>query len=462
MGCKVNQAESASLLTQLSQAGYELSQPEGADVVVLNTCSVTARADKEVFSLLRRLRRRNPRAWLVATGCLAYLSPAALVGPELADQALKLGEGANLAQWLPRFPNKTALELTPEPLSRATPEASLNDSLADQSALNNSPVNDELGNDELGMAGLASFLPGRTRAFLKVQDGCSANCAYCVVPLARGPARSLGLPVVRERLRTLWASGAREVVLTGVHLGHYGRDLGLTLTDLLAALAETVPQTPNGDQWRGRLRLSSLEPLEIDQAYPALGGGWLAPHIHAPLQSGSDPVLRRMGRPYSRADYQRAIWGLVDKFGPLALGTDVLVGFPGETEGEFRETRDLLASLPLSYWHVFPYSPRPGTRAATWPDQVPGQVKKERVQLLKELGEKKRAQFLLTQYPLRHLALVENTLDAQGRRRVLTGTYLRAVWADSSQPAPNSLIWVSLSPPPPGGDNLPLAKPWSS
>jgi threonylcarbamoyladenosine tRNA methylthiotransferase MtaB len=420
MGCKVNQAESAALFAGLSKAGYDIGDPVGADLIVLNTCSVTSKADKEALTLLRRLRRANPGAYLVASGCLAQLSPEKLVAPNLADLALDAKGRDHILDYLPKRLNPQKLTHPP------TFDSSFS----------------------------AVPAPYKTRVFLKIQDGCAAYCSYCVVPLARGPERSLEPQVALSQLKAILSAGVREVVLTGIHLGRYGQDLGTDLRRFLALIATEFKAPRNF-----RLRLSSLEPNEIFWASEALESGLLAPHIHAPLQSGSDRILKKMGRPYLRDDYRRIILDLAQKFGPLALGCDVLVGFPGESHKDFQQTYLLLEELPLSYFHVFPYSPRPGTKAAEFPERIPDPVKKERVKALKDLDKVKRAAFLTTQYPLKHLGLVENTLDPKGRFRVLTGSYIRAVWGAPAKPVPNTLIAVRLKEPKTVGDP-PEAYPW--
>jgi threonylcarbamoyladenosine tRNA methylthiotransferase MtaB len=409
MGCKVNQADSAGLLAFLSEKGFDIGEPFEADVVVLNACAVTAQAEKEAFSLIRRLRRRNPGAFLAVAGCLAQLRPELLTGPQMANLALPDVALDRLVDYLPKLP---ASSLASPPQART-----------------------------------------RTRAFVKIQDGCSCACAYCVVPLARGPSWSIPPNVALEKLRSLLADGTKEAVLTGVHLGHYGLDLGWDLGKFLAEAAKILPADGSF-----RLRLSSIEPMELRYVREVLGSGWLAPHIHAPLQSGSDAILRRMGRPYAREDYKRAILELAADFGPLGIGSDVMVGFPGESEEDFQRTFELISELPISYVHVFAYSPRPGTAAAGWPGQVSIQDKKERSRLLKILDQEKRASFLKTQYPLKHWALVENAPDSQGRIRVLTGSYVRAVWVGPEKLEPNSFVWARLSPPKEG--NIPEARLW--
>jgi threonylcarbamoyladenosine tRNA methylthiotransferase MtaB len=413
MGCKVNQAESAEVINYLTEAGFQLGGAGCAEAVVLNTCAVTGRAEREALSLLRRLRRLNPGAVIVAMGCLARLRPGFLIGPDLADAVILEG---------------------PESLVKYLPPVSVS-----------------------AEAVVASDLKQRTRALLKVQDGCSCNCAYCTVPLARGPSRSVLPQKVMEDLKAFLASGYKEIVLTGIHMGHWGQDLepSRDLAYLLSLINLTFPY-----DGQYRLRLSSLEPLEVPLAWTALTEyGFLAPHIHAPLQSGSDKLLKAMGRPYTSDTYRQIILDLVGQTDNLALGTDVLVGFPGETDEDFALTCRFLENLPYSYLHVFPYSSRPGTQAASWPGQVSSHLKKERVLALKELDQKIRAKFLLTQYPLKHLALLDNSADSEGRWKVLTGSYVRAVWADKEMPTPGTLNYVRLSPPGKPGC-LPEARLW--
>jgi threonylcarbamoyladenosine tRNA methylthiotransferase MtaB len=399
MGCRVNQAESAELLALLAGAGFEISGPAEAQAVILNTCAVTQASEKEACSILRRLRRSNPRAVVAAVGCLAELAGPELLKQSLADVVLGYRERGSLLEHLPVPP-------VPRPAGPA--------------------------------------YPARTRPLLKVQDGCSCSCTYCTVPLARGPSRSLEPALIRDRLAEFLEKGAREIVLTGVHLGHYGLDLSPP-GDLAGLLADIDRHF--GSRGSFRLRLSSLEPLEVPLVFKALENcSWLVRHIHAPLQSGSHRILQKMDRPYGRREFQAVISELSGRFGPLALGTDVLAGFPGETREDFEETRSLLEALPFSYFHVFAYSPRRGTPAASFPEQVPLEEKKRRSRILLELGRLKRQKFLETQYPLEHMALIENTPNIRGQAVVLTESYIRAPWAGPAPPPAGELIRVRLSP----------------
>ncbi|MDR2724745.1 MAG: MiaB/RimO family radical SAM methylthiotransferase, partial [Candidatus Adiutrix sp.] len=342
LGCKVNQFDSAAMAESLRAAGYEVAAgPTGADLVVLNTCTVTQKADQEALSLIRRLRRQAPAARLVVTGCLAEADPGLLVAAGQVDLVLGQADKGRLVSLL---------------------EGSLSEGRG--------PVSEA--------ADFRAPLSERSRAFYKIQDGCSAGCAYCAVPRARGPSRSLGLEAVLEGFRSSLERGLAEVVLCGIHLGVWGRDLApaYTLAELLHILASELEL----DGASFRLRLSSLEPLEAEDELLAAFEmyDWLAPHFHLPLQSGSDRVLELMGRPYRAADFRRLVEKRNRAWPVAAVGTDVMAGFPGETEADFQATLDLLTGLSVSYFHIFPYSPRPGTPAAARPGQVPEHIKRRR------------------------------------------------------------------------------------
>ena len=411
LGCKVNQFDSAALAESLRAAGYEVAAgPSGADLVVLNTCTVTHKADQEALSLIRRLRRLAPEARVVVTGCLAEADPGLLTATGQVDLVLGQEDKSRLAVRLLEF----------------------------------------LGGPEPGPGPPADFaapLSERTRAFYKIQDGCSANCAYCAVPRARGASRSLDLEAVLAGLRSYLGRGLAEVALCGIHLGHWGRDLRPPLT--LAELLHILDSELELDASSFRLRLSSLEPLEADDelltAFEMYD--WLAPHFHLPLQSGSDRVLELMGRPYRAADFQRLVEKL-NRSWPLAgVGTDVMAGFPGETEADFQATLDLLAGLPVSYFHIFPYSPRPGTPAAARPDQVPEHIKRRRVVELKSADQLARLNFARRNWGTVQAALVENRPHpASGRLKVLTGNYLTALLPAGLTVPPGLLIPVTLAP----------------
>jgi threonylcarbamoyladenosine tRNA methylthiotransferase MtaB len=346
LGCKLNQAETELLARQLAEAGYEVvPQVDGADVYILNTCTVTHTADAKSRHRLRLAHHHNPGALVIATGCYAQREPEKLSRIEGVNLVISHDEKSELPRLLekaggpPRWADLTG---------------------------NSSPLL-------------------RTRAFVKIQDGCNSYCAYCIVPLVRGREKSLPATQVVAEVEQRVADGYKEVVLTGTKVGSY-QDNGTSLKKLLERiLAETdIP----------RLRLSSLQPQEIS---PELIGLWrderLCSHFHLSLQSGSDPVLRRMKRRYSISEYQKAT-SLVRHFSPdAAITTDVIIGFPDETTEEFRESYEICRDLKFARIHVFPYSLRPGTEAAQLPGKVSEKVKKERRQQMLALARESTRNF---------------------------------------------------------------------
>jgi len=402
LGCKVNQFESAALGGQLTRAGYTLVAPGNpADVTVINTCTVTHRADFEVRALIRRTYRRNPQGRIVVTGCLAQLRPQEMV--DLPGVALVLGqEGkADLVRWLDE--TKAGGR---EKILVASP-----------------------GRRRILDLGFPAF--DRTRAFFRIQDGCSAACAYCTVPLARGPSRSLPPERVKEGLAAYAAAGYAEVVLCGIHLGAWGLDLDPPSD--LSRLLDLVLEEPGP-----RLRLSSIEPNEVGPEITRLLGtsSRLCPHFHLPLQSGSDRILMKMGRPYTTAFYADLTTRLKEVRPDICVGADVLIGFPGEDEAAFAETFAFLQQLPLSYLHVFSFSRRPFTRAASMEGQVsPGEIKR-RVGRLRELSRARRQVFFQSSLGQVRPTLVENARDkATGLARGLTDNYIQVLIADPAPPS---------------------------
>jgi threonylcarbamoyladenosine tRNA methylthiotransferase MtaB len=363
LGCKVNQYESSYFLEILKEAGYRLvSFREPADIYVVHGCAVTARATFQTRQLLRRAQRLNPEAMIVSAGCQAQLEPDRIAEECLATHILGNNDKFDLVQWL------RASGSFSHPL-RAT---------------RNSHRHDLLRSLPMGF-----IHSGRARAFLKVQDGCDAYCSYCVIPHIRGNSRSLPQDEVRKQLDRFVAYGYQEVVLTGIHLGQWGKDLGPE-QDLDALLASL-----NHGKLPRRVRLSSLEPMEWSDALMRHipRWEWVCPHFHIPLQSGDAAILERMRRPYTPRQYTERIMELRRLFPHAALGADVLVGFPGEAEKQFANTFDLIKQLPLTYLHAFPFSPRPGTPAASMPARVPSQELKRRVHALRELSNQKKRAF---------------------------------------------------------------------
>lgn len=339
VGCKLNQAESQLFARQFARAGYRLvPSDDGADIYILNTCTVTHVADGKCRRRLNQARRRNPDALIVAVGCYV----------ERARQELAQIKGVDLV-----LDNSQKMNLLP---------------MLEESGYLSRPSSAE------GSAN-ADF---RTRAFVKVHDGCNNFCSYCVVPLVRGREKSLPVDQVMADVRGRIADGDKEIVLTGTEIGSYSSG-GIGLEELLKRiLAETEV---------ARLRLSSLQPQEIS---PELIGLWyderLCRHFHLSLQSGSDAVLERMGRRYNAADYQRAVDLIREAVPGVAITTDIIVGFPGETEAEFQESYNFAKQMEFARIHVFPYSPRQGTKAAAMPDQVEDKVKRERSRKMLALG----------------------------------------------------------------------------
>jgi len=356
LGCRLNEAELETWARQFQQRGHQVTpDTAGADLVVVNTCAVTQEAVRKSRKLLRRAQRANPRAMLVVSGCFATLETQALLEEGGIDLVIpnqdkdRLVEIAAAELDLPAMPI-TAMDLEANPL----------------------------------------FVRGRQRAFLKVQDGCRYRCAFCIVTLARGEERSRPIPEVVAEIERAAAEGVQEVVLTGVHLGGWGSDLGQGLDDLMAGIlaATSIP----------RLRLGSLEPWELpDRLWDLFAHPRLMPHLHLPLQSGSDGVLRRMARRCRTAEFAQLAAAARSRVPGINLTTDIIVGFPGETTAEWRETLDFVTAIGFGQIHIFAYSPRPGTKAAGLPDQVPAEVKRERSRELHQLARQLKAATLASQ-----------------------------------------------------------------
>ncbi len=383
LGCKVNQFESAALETGFAEAGCTLvALGQEADLVVVNTCAVTGRASQQSRQLVRRIRRQYPQAQLVVTGCHAQIA---------AREIREITEGQVCI-----IGNNHKDTLVTSVLKRSSP----------------GPV---LQVDDIGQAREICHLVvrrvrHRTRAYLKIQDGCNNFCSYCIVPYTRGRCRSLPRERIRKQVALYTAAGYRELVVTGINVGRYGVDLAGQddLYGLLDWLCRTWPEI--------RFRLSSIEPVEVNERLVALltTYGNFMPHLHLPLQSGDDRVLARMGRRYRVADCLRAVETIQELLPETAIGCDIMAGFPGEDEQAARATRRLLETLGLAYLHVFPYSRRPGTPAAAMTGQVPPAVRTERVQRLRALDALLRRRFCK-----RHLGTVQPVLLE--RRQQKTG-----------------------------------------
>ena len=357
LGCKINQFESAAMAESLGREGF-LVVPfaDEADIYLINTCTVTARTDAESRRLIRRARNRQPAAKIVVTGCYAQVAFDQL--REMSGVHLILGnsEKKGIAELLREIGEEPRVLVSDISLERQAAGITL-ESFAEH-----------------------------TRVFLQVQNGCDAFCSYCIVPYARGRSRSVPLAEALDGIRSFAGKGFKEVVLTGIHLGGYGLDLTprQSLLGLLTAVdeGELVP----------RLRVGSIEPTEITTPLVRFfaTSEIICPHLHIPLQSGDDRVLERMNRRYNTSRFREVIEELAATIPDICIGCDVIAGFPGETDGEFETTYRLIDALPIAYLHVFPFSPRQGTPAATMPSQVPGGVIRERAAALRRLSERKK------------------------------------------------------------------------
>jgi threonylcarbamoyladenosine tRNA methylthiotransferase MtaB len=394
-GCRATQADGAALDTLLAARGLsQSSERAAADIVVLNTCTVTAEADSDARSTIRRVHRENPGARILVTGCYAQRAPDELAGMPGVE-------------WVVGNSHKTSI---PDVITGATSQILTGDIFATTDILT-APVSDSGAPDNhAGAAG------DRIRPNLKIQDGCHNRCSFCIIPFVRGKSRYLTASEVLSRVRGL-AANHTEVVLSGINLGRWGREAGssMRLADLLRRiLDETALQ---------RIRLSSVEPMDFSDDLLGLIASEprIAKHVHAPLQSGSDAILRKMHRKYRPRHYADRLAKARRWMPNAAIGADVMVGFPGETADLFEESRAFIAAMPFTYLHVFTYSERPGTPAATMPGAVPIPVRKDRNRILRELAAAKNSAFResllgheLTAVTLDDgLALTDNYLKAQ-------------------------------------------------
>jgi len=402
LGCRLNQVDTQQIQTLLEARGFRtVDSDEPADVVVVNTCTVTARAELSDRQAIRRAARVSPGATLVVTGCWAQTSPGEVAALEGVDLVVGNGDKHRLPDLLDR--------VVAEPVSRAG-RVHVSD-IAQARTVEVAPT---------------ARLNGRSRAFLKVQDGCQHRCAFCIVPRARGASRSLDPKVVLDQARLLVEAGHPELVLTGVDLGHYGADLVPRTT--LAALVGSLAEIP-GLRW---VRLSSLLPayftpefLEIVTTSPIV-----APHFHIPLQSGSDRVLRAMRRPYTTRMYRALVERLAAARPRLGLGADIIAGFPGETDDDFDATVACVRELPFSYLHVFPYSARRSTEATRLAGRLDSRTITRRSRVLREVGHAKSEAFRQGLIGQVEEALVLESIDrATGRLVGLTGNYVEVVFA---------------------------------
>jgi threonylcarbamoyladenosine tRNA methylthiotransferase MtaB len=403
LGCRLNEAELETWSRDFQAQGHHLTDdPEQADILVVNTCAVTEEAVRKSRKLLGRSQRRNPHARLVVSGCYASLDPRATAGIEGVDLVVHNRDKTRLVEIVNR---ELELPASPAPII------------------------------EQPFTGLLER--GRQRAFIKVQDGCRYRCTFCIVTLARGEERSRPPAEVVEEVNRLHSEGIQEVVLTGVHLGGYGSDHGNDLHELIQrVLADT--ELP-------RLRVGSLEPWDLPEGFWTLfENPRFMPHLHLPLQSGADTVLRRMARRCKTAEYRRLIEQARAQVADFNLTTDIIVGFPGETEQEWRQTLEFVEQIGFGHLHIFAYSPREGTKAAQLPDPVSREIKRERSETLHALGERMKRQILERQLGRTQPVLVEGSPEAGWSG--YTPNYLRVeISADTTQDLSNRIVDIELS-----------------
>jgi threonylcarbamoyladenosine tRNA methylthiotransferase MtaB len=395
-GCRATQADGAAIALQFEAHGLASARAAEADIVLLNTCTVTASADQDARAAIRRVRRQNPLAKIVITGCYAQRAPeeiAALPGValvignshkhELAELVLQKKPGAN------NFVPLSTLTKNQEP--RAESWVHVSDILAHTELLA-APVFEPSG----------ALQADRTRPNLKVQDGCDNRCSFCIIPSVRGHSRSLPLHTVIDQINTLVDAGYREIVISGINLGRWGRDLARGNGSRPPAAGSRQPNFETLihnilDQTRiEKVRISSVEPMDwSDELIDLVASSpRIAKHAHVPLQSGSDAVLRRMHRKYRPWHYREKVEKIRAAMPRAAIGADVMTGFPGETDAEFESTRRLIEALPFTYLHVFTYSARPGTSASGMPNQVPIPVARVRNKVLRDLADEKKLAFM--------------------------------------------------------------------
>lgn len=399
LGCKLNYAESSQLSTQFENAGHRtVNFGDVADIIIINTCTVTHNADRECRQVIRRALKRSPHAFVCVTGCYAQLQPEEIASIEGVDAVLGAKEKFEILRLIPEFvkgnPPRVFVSELDEDIAFTTSQSADNDS--------------------------------RTRAFLKIQDGCNYKCSFCTIPLARGRSRSQELGGVAERIRELEDNGYSEIVLSGINLGDYSTPHGEKFIDIVRMI--------NAMQPRLRVRISSIEPnlLSREILTEVANSTVFCPHFHIPLQSGSPDILRAMRRRYTADYYRKLVEDIKTSMPNCAIGVDVIVGFPGETERHFNETYEFLRLAPVSYLHVFSYSERKNTPAISLPDKVSSQETQRRSRMLRNLSDKKRREFYRSQIGAERIVIPESRNPANGMWRGWTENYVRAEFEGDS------------------------------
>ncbi len=414
LGCKLNFSESSTLARHFESAGgFERVEPTAeSDICVINSCSVTEHSDKKCRNLIRRLHRRNPDAIIAVTGCYAQLKPREIASIEGVDIVLSNNDKGELLRQVMGLLNREG------------------------SATDHEPIVTSCTTDELTSFFSAFSSGDRTRAFLKVQDGCDYKCSYCTIHYARGKSRNAPIVEAVEQARRIAESGTKEIVITGINTGDFGRSTGEKFIDLLRALVEV-----DGIE---RYRISSIEPnlltdeiIEFCAASPKFQR-----HFHIPLQSGSDEILALMRRRYTTAKFRDRIESVRRAMSGAFIGIDVIVGFPGESEECFMETYRLLESIAPSFLHIFPFSERRGTPAVEFEGKVPSSVAAERAARLEELSRRLHAEFCAEAIGERQWVLLESSVK-RGRMFGYTGEY-RRVSVEADRSLINQIVEVEI------------------
>jgi len=420
-GCRATQADGAAIERRFQERGLvRAGTPAQAEIVVLNSCTVTAAADQDARSAIRRIRRENPACQIVVTGCYAQRAPqevaslpgvSRVIGNSHKHQLVEIVADSLPPKALANVGTQTGFVSLSSLTANVQSQVFVSDIFAHTELLA-APVFDHTGH---------GADHNRTRPNLKVQDGCDNRCSFCVIPYVRGQSRSLPLNQILAEVNALVDWGYREVVISGINLGRWGRDLlaqGLYFEDLIRAILSRTSLE--------KLRISSVEPMDwSDELIDLVARSpRIAKHAHVPLQSGSDRVLRAMHRKYRPWHYREKLGKLRAAMPTAAIGADVMVGFPGETKADFEETRLLIEELPITYLHVFTYSPRPGTPAAAMRIQVPVQIARERNRILRDLGAEKKLEFMRSFAGNTVEAITLDAFDGESTE-ALTDNYLK-------------------------------------
>lgn len=416
LGCKVNQFESGAIAKELESCDWlPAGNGNATEITIINTCTVTQKAAMQSRQAVRQAIRANPNSRIVVTGCYAQTEPKAFEKINGVHYIIGNADKHRIGEILAADGNSADDQTI----------ATVND-IRQSQQLKPSPI---------------TVTGSRTRPFLKIQDGCDAFCTYCIVPHARGPSRSLPKADVLEAVKALSVAGYHEMVLTGIHLGLYGRDLipETSLCELLDRIDRS--------KLIQRVRLSSIEPLELtdDLIQRVADSTRFCRHFHIPLQSGDDHILKKMKRPYSAEIFQQRVAKIRNQIPDAAIGVDTLIGFPGETDAAFRNTYELIHELPITYLHVFPFSARPGTPAANYPNKVAAQVIKKRCEHMRSLGQAKRLDFYQHFIGRELEILVESTRHpATGLLKGVSSNYI-PVLIDADDDQINKLVTVGLT-----------------